>query len=116
MGFRWMTESALTHGAAGWARLGADCWPPNLIAAQGNWYADVEPNVLWAGASGIEGSVRFEALREGIQEAEMRILLEKAGKDAVEPARSVLIQRAELTESLSCDAGNPIINEYYGGW
>ncbi len=116
MGLRWMTESALVHNAAGWARMGADCWPPNLIASAGNWYADADPNLFYPAPGGPEAGARFEALREGVQEGELRILIERAARDREEPATSVLLARAELTESLSCEPGNPIINEYYGGW
>jgi hypothetical protein len=81
--FRIAPEHALMAGAQGIGRWGADCW---IDRSKVNWrdfslqHGSVAMTVtwlLWPGPNGTEGSTRFECLREGLQEAEVRIFLEK---------------------------------------
>jgi hypothetical protein len=79
--FRVLTDHALGLGRAGIARVGADEWA-------GAHYDGMQIPVwivgmpvlftLWPGKDGAETSTRFEALLEGIQEGEARILIERA--------------------------------------
>jgi hypothetical protein len=120
MSFRWVTEVALLDGAGGFGRVAADYWPSGPKASD-NWmtFAWVEPSLLLPGPDGAEVSARFEALREGVQEAEGRIWLEKNGKDKVEPALKALTDRHLIQGSLPGATGinsySPIA-AYYGGW
>jgi Glycoside hydrolase 123, catalytic domain/Glycoside hydrolase 123 N-terminal domain len=112
MAFRWITENALVNGASGFGRIGADFWPPFLFA---NWYHPFESYILCAGPQGADSSARFEALREGVQEAEVRIWLEKSGKDKAEPAKTVLANRIRTVGALV--TGSPSsIGAYYPDW
>jgi hypothetical protein len=113
MAMRWMPENCLVNGVSGFGRIGADYWPPLVFS---NWYAPFQTFLLYPGTDGAEGSARFEALREGLQEAEVRIQLEKAGKDAAEPAKSVLDARIRALSAVPCGDGETAMSEYYGGW
>jgi len=107
-------ESALTspggrRSLRGIGRCGADFWAvlpgargradavlgrfPESKAWHGGWLANSTPYLLAPGRDGPVATVRFEALREGIQETEARIFLERALTD---PAR-----RARLGEGLA---------------
>ncbi len=50
------------------------------------------------------------------EEAEVRIQLEKAGRDQAEPAKSVLAERIRTITALPCGDGEAVMAEYYGGW
>jgi len=111
--YRIAMEAALTargtgEGLSGIGRCGADFWavlpgvrrPAAVLgryaetsAWHGGWLRNSTPYVLAAGAAGPVATVRFEMLREGIQECEARIFLEAALTD---PAR-----RARLGETLA---------------
>jgi hypothetical protein len=111
-----LTENSLVHGAAGFALLGADFWPSRPLHY--NWFGVcmTEPYLLDPGPEGADGSQRFEALREGVQEAEVRIWLEKSGKDQAEPAKTVLADRIRGALSAMA-AGDPsAIGGYYVAW
>lgn len=75
------------HGASGFVRIGLDFWDvddgqPLLTKwdgnVWGNFYRGSPTAVLAPGPDGPVGTVRFEMLREGIQECEARIHIEKA--------------------------------------
>jgi hypothetical protein len=112
MAFRWITENALVNGASGFGRVGADFWPPFQFA---NWYHPFENYVLCPGPEGADSGARFEAIREGVQEGEVRIWLEKNGKDQQEPAKTVLADRIRAVSALVCGAPS-VIGGYYPGW
>lgn len=96
--YRIAMESALTArgkgaGLRGIGRCGADFWDvlpgprrkrpvlgryPETSHWHGGWLRNSTPFVLAPGATGPVATVRFEMLREGIQEAEARIFLEDA--------------------------------------
>jgi len=112
MAYRWITENALVNGASGFGRIGADFWPPFAFA---NWYHPFENYVLCPGPDGADSGARFEAIREGVQEGEVRIWLEKNGKDQAEPAKTVLADRIRAVGALV--SGSPsAIGSYYPGW
>lgn len=113
MALRWLPENCLINGLCGFGRLGADYWPP---FAFGNWYHPFQNYLLYPGPAGAEGSMRFEALREGLQEAEVRIQLEQTGKDAAEPAKTVLADRIRAIGTLPTGNSDAPLCEYYGGW
>jgi hypothetical protein len=113
MALRWLSENCLVFGVSGFGRLGADYWPPFVFA---NWYHPFQTYILWPGPDGVEGSVRFEALREGVQEAEVRLQLEKAGKDSVEPAKTVLADRIRVIGALPSGDSDTPMSAYSGGW
>lgn len=113
MALRWLAENCLVYGVSGFGRLGADYWPPFVFA---NWYHPFQTYILWPGPDGIEGSVRFEALREGVQEAEVRLQIERAGQDGTEPAATVLADRIRVIGALPSGDSDTPLAEYYGGW
>lgn len=78
--------------------------------------------LLWPGKDGAEPSARFEALREGIQEAEARIYVEQSLDSGRVPqavaarARQSLSDRFHGTDFFM---GNSLIyslEQNYGGW
>ena len=88
-------------GVAGFGRLGADFWP--LLSSKRRTYpiagrypgADwgtldikhVAPYLLMPGKNGPVSSVRFELLREGLQEAEARMVVQNALLDEKQRAK-----------------------------
>jgi hypothetical protein len=115
MALHWLTENCLVNGAAGVGRLGADFWPSRPIPYNYFSPAMTDPYLLPPGPDGADASQRFEALREGVQEAEARIWLEKNGKDAQEPAKTVLADRIRVIATLDVSHTSPI-NSYFVGW
>ncbi|OPX24535.1 MAG: hypothetical protein B1H04_01855 [Planctomycetales bacterium 4484_123] len=91
------------RGLRGIGRCGADFWPvlkskggrrltvlgryPENKAWHGGYLRNSTPYLLAPGSDGPVATVRFEALREGIQEAEARIFIEKALLDPAKRAR-----------------------------
>jgi len=79
--WRLMMDRALVAGARGICRVGADYWKRTWLRGwKGRlWMPGLPCNfLLWPGPDGAESSARFEILREGVQEAEARIVLEQA--------------------------------------
>jgi hypothetical protein len=87
--YRFLAEINVAGDQRGFGRLGADFWPVfpdskgldvgTLGTRYNSWRnLDIETSVLSAGKNGAIGTHRFETLREGIQEAEARIFIEKA--------------------------------------
>jgi hypothetical protein len=123
--YRQAPEAALAAGNDGIGRWGADYW-----ARTYKCWGNVSPTVLslfWPGPKGAEGGARFEILREGLQEAEARVCLEKklenkayAAGAAGEKAQALLDRRiAEAFVQVLQSADNcpqPKIEEYYYGW
>ncbi|MCX7591580.1 MAG: DUF4091 domain-containing protein, partial [Kiritimatiellae bacterium] len=100
--YRTAAEMALTagglaragqRGLRGIGRCGADFWPvieskgkKTFVAGRypetagwhgGNIVGESYPYILWPGRTGPVATIRYELLREGVQEAEARIFLEK---------------------------------------
>ncbi len=89
--YRLIGEACLLANARGFGRLGADFWPvlpgkkkAAIIARypKSNWsqcnLSTSVASVLEPGPDGALSTIRFETMREGIQEAEARIFIEKA--------------------------------------
>ena len=82
-GFRLAVDRALTVGTRGLGRVGADYWKESYYDGTRGGEVFLQPGMnthvlLWPGNEGAESSGRFEALLEGLQEAEARIFLEQA--------------------------------------
>jgi len=123
--YRLAPEAAVTAGSNGIGRWGADYWD-RIYTCWGNVSPTVL-SVLWPGPAGAEGGARFECLREGLQEVEARIFLEKklAGPAFAAGAQGKAAQELldrRIRESLihvlqSADnCPQPKIEEYYWGW
>lgn len=91
--YRMISEGMLVSGYRGFGRVGADFWPvlpsgrgerSSVIARypQSGWsqlnLSTSTASVLYPGPDGAIASVRFQMIKEGVQEAEARIALEKA--------------------------------------
>jgi hypothetical protein len=79
LAFRVLPEKSLTAGFRGVGSLGFDYWG-NYAAAWDRGGNNTNVNMLelaWPGPDGAEGTARFEIFREGLQEAEARIAVEK---------------------------------------
>jgi hypothetical protein len=101
-----VVEAMLMANYRGVGRIGADFWPVlkgprgrmhTLISAYSSWaqmsLTHAVPSVLAPGPHGAIATVRLELLRQGVQEAEARIFIERAlaGKE----------QRAKLGDDLA---------------
>ena len=78
--WRLYPELALVGGARGICRIGVDAWEG---ACMDGWAGGCQVGIgivacLWPGEGEAHSSARFEMLREGMQEAEARVFLEKA--------------------------------------
>jgi hypothetical protein len=100
MTFRGMAEASSGGTTRGFARLGADFWPvlkdgrgrrAGTLSARypdTSWRnLDVRTCLLSPGSEGAIGTTRFEMLREGLQEAEARIFIERALLDEASRAK-----------------------------
>ncbi len=109
--YRVALEGMITAGIHGFARMGADFWnvleTPNRTYGQGRniigrypesdwgqlYLGNTTPYVLAAGPDGALATARFEMIREGAQDMEARIFLEKT---LLDPAA-----RAKIGDDLS---------------
>jgi hypothetical protein len=98
--YRGSTEAAMTGARGrlrGVGRCGADFWPvlkvrhrtrpvcgryPETSGWHGGWLKNSFPYLLAPGPDGPLATVRFEVFREGVQETEARVALEKLLTDA----------------------------------
>jgi hypothetical protein len=98
-----VVETRLVAGDRGFSRAGADFWTV-LKDAKGRWSGDLlhryaniffmnvvltdsTPALLAPGKNGPISTLRFETLREGLQEAEARVFMEKALLDPATKGR-----------------------------
>ncbi|HPD14892.1 MAG TPA: hypothetical protein PLE19_08080 [Planctomycetota bacterium] len=123
--YRAMVDRALAMGRNGFAWVGADEWA-------GIHYEAMEPPrwitgvpvlfLLWPGEAGAESSARFEALLEGIQEAEARIAIEQALDRLQFPKAANTRLKQVLADHFSETTffvGNSVIysmEQYHLGW
>jgi len=118
-GYRLLADRCLAMGRNGFTRVGADEWA--AIHYQGmtipRWLTGMPVLfTLWPGKTGAEPSVRFEMMREGIQEAEARIFLEQrldrglVRGELAARARKVLAENFAETTFLQ---GNSIVQSFY---
>jgi len=123
--YRILPDHAVSFGRSGFTRVGADEWAGVHYDGMTTpkWLTGIPVLfTLWPGAQGAESSARFEALIEGLQEAEARIFLEQAldrGKvpqDLAAKVRKVLSENLQETMFFE---GNSIIHafeEYHYHW
>ena len=79
--YRVLVDRALALGRSGICRIGADEWACAHYSGMTipTWIVGMPVLfTLWPGRDGAESSARFEALIEGVQEAEARIFIEQA--------------------------------------
>ena len=123
--YRVLADHALARGHRGFGRIGADEW----AAVH---YDGMEPTAwltgmsvlftLWPGRDGAESSARFEALLEGIQEAEARIFIERAldggrlAGDLAQRARDILSRHLQETSYIEGALCVHELEQYYAGW
>jgi Glycoside hydrolase 123, catalytic domain/Glycoside hydrolase 123 N-terminal domain len=146
--YRHATEATLTargqgKGLRGVGRCGADFWPvikrrtkANAILGRfpesGNWHGgylhNSTPYVLAPGKDGAVATARFEMLREGLQESEARIFIEKAllnegsrarvGKQLADRCQALLDERVRAIRT-SIDGGGGYVTWVWfqaSGW
>ena len=143
--YRIATEAALTargkgKGLRGIGRCGADFWPviragrktvpvcgryPESKAWHGGWLHNSFPAILSPGPDGAIATARFEAFREGLQESEARIFIEKAltdpalrrllGQDLCARAQEVLDERVRANRLAIRDGGSKLTWAWYVG-
>jgi hypothetical protein len=124
-GWRLVAERAILAGGRGVCRLGCDYW---CDAYQEGWAGGGQVGMsivglFWPGRDGAEAGARFEALREGLQETETRIFLERRLEDTAFAASplgkrvaEVLERRVRETLFMPQFVSVPQISEYYVGW
>ena len=98
--FRIFPERAVFTGYRGTGRMGGDYWAESYF--DGCRYSGGAPGFsimksLWPGPDGAEPSARFEAMLEGLQELEARILVEQTLDRGILPAE----QARRVTEQLA---------------
>ncbi|MGC9454328.1 MAG: glycoside hydrolase domain-containing protein [Phycisphaerae bacterium] len=91
--YRVYGDMSVAGSSNGFGRVGVDIWPVRkdeddqprrAVHGSGGWgnlYRHNPRSIAYPGANGAIGSIRFELLREGLQEAEARIFIEKALTD-----------------------------------
>ncbi|MCX7806604.1 MAG: hypothetical protein N3A38_15680, partial [Planctomycetota bacterium] len=105
---RELPELALTGGARGFGRIGANYWD----RISGGWFVPAVLYLLYPAEGGVEGSVQLEVLREGLQETEARIAIERRTPEA-----DVLRERCGAAWGLlPGGTSHGRIGEFYGGW
>jgi len=104
---RELPELAVSSDARGFSRIGANYWE----RISGGWFVPAVLYVLYPGRNGVEGSVQLEMLREGLQECEARIAVEKQ-----DPEAPVLKERTGSAWLLPGGTSHGRIGEFYGGW
>jgi hypothetical protein len=123
--YRVLPSRALATGHSGIGRIGADEWAAIHYDGMGPtaWLTGMPVLfVLWPGKQGAESSARFEALIEGIQEAETRIFLEQAidGKrlppEMTRRATEVLAAQQQETSFLGGTLWVHELERYHWGW
>jgi len=125
-GFRLISPRAIVSGVSGPGRLGADDFA-NIFFRGVKSAGFLRPGMpvsalLWPGRAGAESSARFEALIEGLQEAEARIFVEQAIDRRLLPAplvakaRRVLFEHNRGTFYISSLSDYPLYSERTYGW
>jgi len=126
LGFRLISPRAIVSGVSGPGRLGADDFA-NIFFRGVKSAGFLRPGMpvsamFWPGTNGAESSARFEALIEGLQEAEARIFLEQAIDRSLLPrllvakAQRVLFEHNRGTFYISSLSDYPAYSERTPGW
>jgi len=107
---RQLQETAVSaRNCRGVGRICVDGW------GRSSYFGPFIPSLLYPGKEGgLDGSAQFEMLREGFQEAEARIALEKRGGLAAD-VQKVLDRRLEWSWTLPCYPWARIA-EFTAGW
>jgi len=105
-GFRLAIQRALTAGCRGLGRVGADYWKESYYDGTRGGEVYLQPGMnthvlLWPGRDGADSSARFEAMIEGLQEAEARIFLEQMLLRRILPKALHARVEAALTDHLA---------------
>ena len=107
---RQLQETAVSaRNCRGVGRICVDGW------GRGGYFGPYIPSLLYPGKDGVlDGSVQFEMLREGFQESEARIALEKRGALPAD-VQKMLDRRLEWSWTLPCYPWARIA-EFTAGW
>jgi hypothetical protein len=123
--YRVLTDQALARGRNGVCRVAVDDWAGNHFDGMGPraWITGLPVLfTLWPGREGAETSARYEALLEGIQEAEARIFIEQAvdggrlAGAAAKKATDILAQHLNETSIFQPNRTIHELERYYFGW
>jgi hypothetical protein len=117
-------ERALAGGGRGIGRIGADYWDSTWLDGHKTpRFMTGMPflSLFWPGRDGADSSIRYEALLEGLQEAEARVFLEQAverlGDDALARRVSAVLDRHfSATLLMPCLVPHPLLEEHASGW
>ena len=104
---RELPELAVSSDARGFSRVGANYWE----RFSGGWFVPAVLYILYPGKGRVEGSVQLETLREGLQECEARIAIERKDPESV-----LLKERTGAAWLLPGGTSHGRIGEFYGGW
>jgi len=107
---REVAEMPVTSAYRGFARICVDGW------GRGAYFGPFNPWLTYpAAGGGVDGSIQLEVLREGLQETEARVFLEK--REALAPeAKQVLDLRTERVWMIPPRPEGQRISEYWAGW
>jgi len=122
---RELGELSITSTARGYARLMTNLWDSSLIKvkpgegrkklsyleAKMGWFAPAVRYILYPGEENVEAGVQYEIMREGLQECEARIMIEKKN-----PSNPVLLRRTGAAWLLPGGSHAARTGEFYGGW
>ena len=124
--FRLVVPRCIQIGLGGLGRVGADYWAGTYLHATRGAHGMVPglavAAVLWPGPDGAESTARYEALVEGLQEAEARIALQRAldgGKlsgEQAERARRALVESERTTRIIPPFNRMGLLGRYYCSW
>ncbi|HOX05052.1 MAG TPA: DUF6067 family protein [Planctomycetota bacterium] len=107
---REVQEMPITSLHRGFGRICMDGW------GRGAYFGPFNPWLVYPAEGGrINASIQYEVLREGLQETEARISLEKKEPLSAE-ARKVLDLRTERVWMIPPRPEGQRISEYYAGW
>lgn len=122
--WRLLIDRALVAGTRGICRMGGDYWKRMWLKGfKGRMWMPGLPTMfcLWPGPDGAETSARFEILREGLQEGELRVYLEQA-EEKIQDEKL----KAKITSTLARHSHDTMIMsprepyvklaEYSSGW
>ncbi len=119
--FMWriFPELSLAQGARGICRIGLDFWDWTWADGwRGGGQVGLGVKVtVWSGKKGTNSSARFEMLREGMQEAECRVFLEKRLERRPDAAvQKLLDDRIQATLHIPRSFYFPRMSEQFPGW